>query len=128
MTIVETHDCYLAIDTAYQSGMVVLFNKSEVLSFRSLEKKISHGKEICQTLVMKTEDFVLASKNTTIFTDLPEILSSSSIATTIEPLYGPTAQGIFIAACSVLRSPFVDQSAFIKPNYIKPPSVSLPKN
>jgi|GEM_PF-2172989 len=41
---------YLAVDTAYQVGMVTLFCDGEVVFFRPLREKMAHGKEICPSI------------------------------------------------------------------------------
>jgi tRNA threonylcarbamoyl adenosine modification protein YeaZ len=41
---------YLAMDTAYENGIVALLNKDEILFSVVLKEKMAHSKEICQAI------------------------------------------------------------------------------
>lgn len=65
----------------------------------------------------------------TIFSDLTEKISLLNLRSKIEHVHGPTAEGLRKAAlhrlCEV--GSLVDESDFLKPNYVKMPNVSMPK-
>lgn len=218
---------YLACDTAYEHGIVALFDKDDLLFFACLSEKMAHGKNICSALEQalsfaKENNIAIAAlfcglgpgsfvgirvalatalgftfaKNlpligfcshealansanqrgdffvfmkasgdlgyltgftseqniirqtvapvvvaisevssqiggaTVIISDMAEKLSpivDSHI--TVVSIVGPSAFGIRRASLNRLQenSAVIDESASIKPNYIKPPNVSLPK-
>jgi tRNA threonylcarbamoyl adenosine modification protein YeaZ len=212
---------YLAIDTAYSVGVVVVFCENSVLFSKSLAHKMSHGKEICRAIdeacqfchqqnlvidallvglgpgsfvgiriglatalgfafakglplmgfcshqalaqsVDKNEQafrfFMKASGSLGYFSsflrqggiltiqDQIQVLPSSDLLTEgakifsdmpdnfehikkaqIQSLLGPSSAGVMRAAALRLTSPIIDESDFIKPNYVKPPNVSSPR-
>jgi len=75
------------------------------------------------TLVLSADD-VTGHK---IFTDMPESIKKVP-KNMIHGLFGPSALGIAQVTARRLSLPIFDESDLIKPNYIKPPNVSLPKN
>lgn len=214
------NQAYLAIDTAYSVGIVVVFSENRLLFSKSLDHKMSHGKEICraideaskfchehhwsihalmvglgpgsfvgiriglatalgfafakglplmgfcshQALAQSVDQnqpsfrlFMKASgplgyfssflregsiltmqepikvlplsdlsiKGAKIFSDIPDNFDQDKAE--IKSLRGPSPAGVMQAASLRLSSPIIDESDFIKPNYIKPPNVSAPK-
>jgi tRNA threonylcarbamoyl adenosine modification protein YeaZ len=208
------HETYIAIDTAYELGMVVVFNKDGILFERALPSKLDHAKDIsgaialaldfCQSNDLELAGFfcglgpgsfvgvrialstalgfctasdmplmgfcshraLVRSKNDcaifmkasgdlgylTCFSvkELVKIKTPSQVVALsdvkdkvlglelfsdqaekfdffAQKITGPTALGIY-EACMENLPGFVDQKSFIKPNYVKPPSVTPPKN
>jgi tRNA threonylcarbamoyl adenosine modification protein YeaZ len=69
--------------------------------------------------------------DTVIFSDqASRITTKFSSLFLVNTIFGPTPQGILKAAQARFKreGKFVDERAFIKPNYIKAPNVSLPKH
>lgn len=203
---------YLAVDTSYERGLLVVFSKNGVLFQVEMPKKYDHGKEICgaikkgldfleannlklsalfcgigpgsfvgirialstllgfsmaldlplmgfcshQALLLDKQDcfiFMKASgeqgylsgykngqqtlpfqvvaladiekymsKNASLLTDQAEKIPGFL---NIKKILGPNASGVFLA-CLPLLDKIIDEKSFIKPNYVKPPSVSVP--
>jgi tRNA threonylcarbamoyladenosine biosynthesis protein TsaB len=218
---------YLALDTAYEHGRVVVFNKNEILYSRLLKEKMAHSKEICYALLeakkfckdqkifldgvfsglgpgsfigirialatalgfsfayslplmgfcsqlalaysvintcghyyifMKASGdlgyfsefrliggtlHIVASTSvmplidvckeinplSVIFSDQAKKIATLDLPVKVLEIHGPTDQGIIAAALNTMKNKkgFIDESDFIKPNYIKAPSISLPK-
>lgn len=205
---------YLAIDTAYEQGLLVLFSKDRVLLEIPMASKLDHAKDICgameqaiayckeHNLVLKAafcglgpgsfvgirialatllgfcsgadlplmgfcshralldfykDCFIYMKASGDLgylsgfsFKDGQMIMSLSSkvvpmselsnllpegalllsdqadkLSIPAQRIVGPMAQGIF-AACAKRLDAIIDEKSFIKPNYVKPPSVTLP--
>lgn len=82
---------------------------------------------ISPIVVLPLEEIVAHNKQEVIGTDQDEALMALSKKSAVLNLLGPSSEGVFKAAQEVLAGGLIDQSSLIKPNYIKPPSVSLPK-
>lgn len=83
-----------------------------------------HGiiKSVAAPLVQALPDISLSGF---CLSDQPDLVRARNSDATIEQILGPSKQGIHQAALAVLKHDLHDQSAIIKPNYIKPPSASV---
>lgn len=212
---------FLAVDTSYEQGVIVLFRGDEVLFEQRLEHKFAHGKLVCQAIgyamavhhdidgvlcglgpgsfvgvrvalatmlgfcfgrtlplmgfcshdalayaTKHTNDFSLFMRasgdlgyftsyqvfgdesckiaptrvvhahdvavhlgnNETMFTDYQwSVAPIDETKHRIERITGPSPRAVAYAARMRIHAGIVDESTFIKPNYVKEPSVSLPK-
>lgn len=82
---------------------------------------------VSPTAVLPLEEISAQNKREVVVTDQDEARVALNKKTTTVNLLGPSPDGVFKAALETLAGGLVDQSLVIKPNYIKPPSVSLPK-
>jgi len=78
-------------------------------------------KPVAETLVRTLREVSLSGL---CLTDQPELVQTLHPDAIIEQVLGPSTQGVYQAARAAKKHDIHDQSAFIKPNYIKPPSVS----
>lgn len=79
--------------------------------------------------VIEVKEFFFRTENGLIITDKPNMLGNEEKRSSVVEVQGPSAVGIKKACLDALHiaGGVRDESSFIKPNYVKPPSVSYPK-
>lgn len=122
----------LAYSTGATRDFWLFMKASGDLGYLSSYKVCANGLQEAQAphVVAVTDLANLFTKGALVFSDHVERVHSHVTHVAINELRGPTPQGIVMAARARMTrcNGYLDERATIKPNYVKAPSVSVPKH
>ncbi len=104
----EVKDCFIFMKASGDLGYLSGYKNgaqslpSQVIALADVEKYVSKDVNLLTDQAEKFQEFL-----------------------NVQEILGPTSSGIFLSCHSKLQK-IADEKSFIKPNYIKPPSVSVP--